>query len=169
MEALEAILTRRSIRQFTEEMISEELIHKLLEAAMSAPSARNYQPWHFVIVSQRTSLNAIAAFHPYAGMLKLAPLGILICGDKQTETYSEYIALDCSAATENMLLAAHALGLGAVWLGIYPVKDRIENFVKLLNIPSGIIPVSFVAIGHPAETKYREIRFDLSKVHQEIW
>ncbi|MGE5679773.1 MAG: nitroreductase family protein [Bacillota bacterium] len=169
MEALEAILTRRSIRQYTDEDVPEEMIKKLLETAMSAPSARNYQPWHFIVVSDKDILREIPKFHPYADMLKRAPLGIMICGDAQTEAYKEYIALDCSAATVNLLLAAHAMGLGAVWLGVYPVKDRMENFTNLLNIPPHIVPISFISVGFPAETKPRENRYDVTKIHINKW
>jgi len=120
MDALETIFSRRSIRQFTNEPISDELIELLLRAGMNAPSAANRQPWRFVIINDRETLNQITTFHHYSLMLHQAPIAILVCGDSERAYERGYLALDCSAATQNILLAAHSLGLGAVWLGIYP-------------------------------------------------
>src|SRR5512142_911151 len=108
MDALEAILTRRSVRRYTPEPIAEELLHELLDAAMHAPSAGNEQPWHFVVVTDRETLAAIPRFHPYAVMLRQAPAAIVVCGDPTLEKYHGYWVQDCAAATENLLLAAHA-------------------------------------------------------------
>jgi len=169
MEVLEAILTRRSIRQYTNQKISDELVKKLLEAAMQAPSARNYQPWQFVVVDDRVTLNQIPAFHPYAEMMEQAALAILICGDLKLEKMVEYIVQDCSAATQNLLLAAHAMGLGAVWLGVYPRERRSSGLKNLLNIPDHIVPVSLVALGYPTESKQPEYRFNEKRVHFNYW
>ena len=120
MEAYEAILTRRSVRAYTDQPVSEELIHKLLVAAMSAPSAGNGQPWHFGVITERTVLNSLAELLPFGKMLQQAPLAIVVCGETKGQPFDGYWVQDCSAATENLLLAAHTLGLGGVWLGVYP-------------------------------------------------
>jgi len=169
MEAIEAILTRRSIRQYTEKSVPEELIYKILEAAMCAPSARNYQPWHFIVVTDRSMLDKIPEVHPYAEMLRQSPLAILVCGDKEIEPNSDYINQNCSAATENLLLAAYALGLGAVWLGVFPQKSRVEGLTRLFCLPENITPVSLVSIGYPAEIKPNENRFNEERIHYNKW
>jgi len=169
MEALEAILTRRSIRRYTEEPIPEEVVRQLLEAAMSAPSAGNQQPWQFVVINDRQILNEVPKFHPYASMLAQAKVAILVCGDLSREYFKGYWIQDCSAATENILLAAHAKGLGAVWLGIYPREARVKALQKLLNLPEHIIPLSLVSLGYPAEKKPRADRFDSSRIHYNRW
>ena len=169
MDTYEAILSRRSIRQYTNEPVKQEIQKKLLTAAMQAPSARDTQPWQFIVIDDKNSLKEISAFHPYAEMLRHAPLAIAVCGDFQVEESEEYLALNCAAATENMLLAAHSFGLGAVWLGIYPRKKRIKNLRELLNLPESIIPISLVAIGHPIEKKDRFDRFDPNKIHSNQW
>ena len=169
MDAFDAILSRRSIRNYTEQPVSDELTNELLKAAMSAPSAGNEQPWHFVIINQREILDEIPKLHPYSQMLKQAPLAILVCGDATLEKYKGYWVQDCSAATENILLAAQAKGLGAVWLGVYPLEDRIAGLRKLLNIPDHVTPLALVSIGYPAEQKPRSNRFDASRIHNNGW
>jgi nitroreductase len=169
MDAIEAIHTRRSIRKYTNQTVSDDIIRELLTAAMMAPSAGNAQPWHFVVIKERRTLNAIAAFHPYAKMLTNAPVAILICGDPTLEKYKGRWVMDCSAATQNLLLAAHAKGLGAVWVGIYPEAKRIEPIQELLSLPEHIIPVSLVSIGYPAEHKPTPDRFKPERIHYERW
>ena len=165
METLKAILTRRSIRKFYNQKIAEEQINKLLEAAMYAPSAKNTQPWHFVVIDKKELLERITQIHPFAEMCNEASHAILVCGDRQLEKLEGYIALDCGAATQNILLAAHDLGLGAVWLGVYPRTERIDPISKLFNLPENIIPVSLVAIGIPSEKKDAPQRFNPSRIH----
>jgi len=169
MEALEAIFSRRSIRQYQSRTVSSEQIETLLKAAMSAPSAGNQQPWHFVVMQERAILNEIPKIHPHSKMLPEAPLGILVCGDLNLERYQHYWMIDCSAATENLLLAAHALGLGAVWLGVYPVEERVTQIRQLLHLSENIVPFSLIAIGYPAEEKPPANRFDPNRVHWEKW
>lgn len=169
MDAMEAILTRRSIRRYTKDPVPDEVIKDLLEAAMSAPSAGNQQPWHFVVIRERKILDEIPKFHPYSGMLREAPLAILICGDESLERYKGYWVQDCSAATENLLIAVHAKGLGGVWLGVYPLEERIVGLRNLLGIPDTIIPFALVSIGYPAEQKPRANRYDQSRVHYDKW
>ncbi|MBN1766034.1 MAG: nitroreductase family protein, partial [Sedimentisphaerales bacterium] len=134
MDALEAIFKRRSIRRFTDQPISDEIVEQLLRAAMAAPSAHNEQPWHFVTINDRTILEKITEVHPYAQMLKEAPLAICVCGDKSLENDPgvDYWVQDCSAATENILIAATALGLGSCWLGILLRPERMEALTQLL-------------------------------------
>ena len=151
METLDAILTRRSIRRYTQEPVPETVIAEILRAAMSAPSAGNQQPWQFVVIADRRLRHEIPTFHPYAQMLREAPVAIVVCGDLRLESYRGYWIQDCSAATQNLLLAAHAKGLGAVWVGIYPKEDRVARLQQLLGLPAEVIPLAVVPIGHPAE------------------
>jgi nitroreductase len=169
MDALKAIMTLRSVRLYTGDPVDEKDVEALLRAAMQAPSARNAQPWHFIVITERSVLDAIPKFHPYSNMLLNAPVAILVCGDQAVEEDPEYINQDCAAATQNILLAAHALGLGAVWLGIYPRSKRIQEIRKLLNIPSRILPVSLIAFGYPAEEKMEIDRFKAERVYHNSW
>ena len=165
MDAINAILTRRSIRKYTSEEVHEDVIHQLLDAGMHAPTARNIQPWHFVVVTERKILDNLSVAHPYAKMLKRATLAILVCGDKKLQEAEGYIVQDCSAATQNILLAAHASGLGAVWLGMFPREERINKVSELLDIPDHILPVSLISIGYPDEAKEAPDRFKKEKIH----
>ncbi|MEN6440259.1 MAG: nitroreductase family protein [Syntrophobacter sp.] len=169
MEALQAILSRRSIRAYSKENVSEDILRQILEAAMSAPSAGNAQPWHFVVIRDRQILDAVPGFHPFSGMLRQAPLAILVCGDPTLEKYTGFWVQDCSAATQNILIAARALGLGAVWLGFYPKEDRIEGIRKILGIPDHIIPLAMVSIGWPAEEKPPAARYREDRVRRDRW
>jgi nitroreductase len=169
MDALEAISGRRSIRKYTAESVSEAAVETLLRAAMSAPSANDDQPWHFVVIRKRALLDQIPAFHQYAKMLAEAPLAILICGDEKAAGHQGYLIQDCSAAVENLLVAAHATGLGAVWLGIYPREPRIQGMRDLLGLPPQILPIALVAIGHPGERKPPSNRFKKDRIHLDRW
>ena len=170
MDAMEAILTRRSVRQYTQGSIPDDTIRSLLEAAMSAPSAGNQQPWQFIVIDDRNILNGIPEVHPYSGMLKQAPLAIVVCGDMDREKYKgDYWVQDCSAATQNLLIAARALGLGAVWLGVYPLEGRIKGLTRLLNLPQNIIPLAVISIGHPAAEQGRVDRYDDNRIHRNQW
>ena len=169
MEAMDAILSRRSIRKYTEDPVPEKVINELLEAAMSAPSSSNQQPWHFVVITDRTILFEIPRFHPHSNMLYEAPLVIAVCGDLNLEKNKGMWVQDCSAATQNILLAAKAKGLGAVWLAVYPREHLINSVRKLLALPQHVFPLSLVSVGYPAEEKPRANRFNASKVHQNRW
>ncbi len=169
MDTIKAITTRQSVRQFTSQQVTDELIEKLLRAGMQAPSARNFQPWHFVVATERKILDKIPLIHPYAEMMYQAALSILVCGDLSLEASVEYCALNCSAATQNILLAAHDSGLGAVWLGVYPREERIEGLRKLFSIPDDIVPISLIACGYPAEELKTEDRFKKKRIHQNQW
>jgi nitroreductase len=169
MDAFDAILGRRSIRRYTAASVPDALVMELLQAAMSAPSAGNQQPWHFVVIADRRLREAIASFHPYAQMVREAPVAILVCGDLRLESYRGYWMQDCSAATQNILLAAHARGLGAVWVGVYPKEDRVGRFQTLLKLPAQVIPLALVPVGFPAEHLPAANRFNLSRVHRDRW
>ncbi len=170
MNTLECIKTRRSIRKYTENKpIGEELIQKLIEAGMYAPTARNLRGWHFVVINKNELLLELSEIHPYGKMLAGASLAILVCGDMNIEPNESYNAVNCSAATQNILLAAHELSLGAVWLGVYPRKERMEGIAKLLNLPEYALPVSLISIGYPAEEKETPERVELEKIHRNGW
>lgn len=169
MDAMDAILGRRSIRKYADKAVTRDQIDILIRAAMSAPSANNEQPWHFVIIDERKTLDKLAEIHPYAKMLFDAPLAVLICGDLDLEKFPGYWVVDCSAACENLLLAAHAIGLGAVWLGVYPRQERIESISKFLGLPERIKPLSLISIGHPAEKKPPSERFNRERIRFNHW
>lgn len=169
MEAMEALLTRRSIRHFTSEQIQDDIFTEILEAAMCAPSAGNQQPWRFALITDRDLLDAIPDVHPYARMCREAQAAILVCGDLELEKHEGFWVQDCSAATQNLLLAAHVKGLGAVWLGVYPRDERIEGLRKLLKVPSNIIPFALIAVGYPDEKKGRENRFRSDRIIYNTW
>jgi len=169
MDALEAIFTRRSVRNFRPDQVSEEDLKDLLKAGMQAPSAGNEQPWHFIVIDDPDMLHAIPKFHPFSKMLYEAPLAILVCSDCSLEAKPKSWVLDCSAATQNILLAAHAMGLGAVWLGIYPDSERELGMKSLLALPEDIRPVALVAVGHPATQPEPVDRFDENRVHYNKW
>lgn len=169
MDALQAILSRRSIRQYTGQPVSEDDITELLRAAMAAPSAGNEQPWQFVVIRDRQTLDAIPNHHPYATMVRQAPVAILVCGDLDMEKHAGYWVQDCAAATQNILIAAHARGLGAVWLGVYPREERMAGLQKLLGLPERIIPFALIPVGYPAEDKPPANRYDPARVHLNRW
>lgn len=169
MDTLEAIYTRRSVRDFKSDPISEADLHDLLRAGMQAPSARNEQPWHFIVIDDTDLLHAIPEFHPASKMLLDAPLAILVCSDRDLEVKRASWLADCSAATQNILLAAHAKGLGAVWLGIFPDAERVLGMQSLLDMPKEVRPVALVAIGHPASVPEPVDRFKPERVHHNRW
>jgi nitroreductase len=169
MDTLSAILSRRSIRKFTKETVSDQIITELLEVAMSAPSAGNERPWHFIVIRDRRILDAIPKYHPYSQSLTESSVAIMVCGDPQLEQYEGCMVQDLSAATENILIAVQAKGLGAVWLGLHPVKERIDGVRKLLNIPRDVIPLCVIPIGYPAEQKPPANRYDQSRIHHDKW
>jgi len=163
------VLTRRSIRKYTDEPVSEAHVERLLRAAMAAPSAGDQRPWRFVVVRDRATLTAITEVHPYARMLRQAPLAIVVCADTQLKKWPQFWEQDCAAATENILIEAEILGLGAVWLGVHPLPERVEGIRRLLALPDHIVPFAVVAVGHPVERKPPAERFDPARVHRECW
>lgn len=151
---LDNIATRTSIRDYDGRPVEKEKIEKMLRAAMAAPTAMNRQPWHFVVVDQRATLDMLSEANPHAKMIKKAPLVIVVCGDMDKAIEGggrDFWIQDASAATENLLLAAHAMGLGAVWTGAYPSEERCQAISKALSLPDNLVPLCMVVIGYPAE------------------
>ncbi len=169
MDIWDAMQFRRSIRKYGDQNVSEEQLQKLLQAAMMAPSAMNAQPWHFVVIKDRAVLAEIGARNPNAEMTKDAPLAILVCADLKLEQAPGFWPQDCSAAVQNLLLAAHALGLGAVWTGIYPQEKSIEGYRQLFQLPEHIMPHSLIPVGYPAESPATEDRYREDRIHRERW
>ena len=163
---LSIIFARRSIRRYTDEPVSEADIQSLLEAGMAAPSGSNRKPWHFIVVTDRDTLQALAQAHPYGKMTAHAALAIAVCGDP---AISDWWVQDCSAATQNILLAAAGLGLGAVWIGCHGRPDREQAVKRILGVPDSIGVLSLLAIGHPAEEKEARSQFDPARVHRNRW
>ncbi|MCL4377755.1 MAG: nitroreductase family protein [Actinobacteria bacterium] len=166
---MKEIFERRSIRKYTDKKISDNDIKELLKAAMAAPLAANEQPWEFIIVTDREILENITKFHPYSRMLKEAAAAIIVCGNLKRETRPGSWILDCSAATENILIEAKYLGIGSVWLGVYPREERVEGVKKLFDLPEKIIPLSIISLGYPAEEKAPSERYDESRIHTNKW
>ena len=153
-DAINNIMTRTSIRQYTDEPVSKADIETMLRAGMAAPTAVNKQPWHFVVINSKEKLAELAGDNPRGGMLKKAPLAIVVCGNMDKALPGQgrgFWVQDCSAATENILLAANAIGLGAVWTGLYPDENRAGAVAKVLKLPETYIPLCTIVIGHPAE------------------
>ena len=149
---LNAIMTRTSIRQYTDQPIMKAEIEALLRAGMAAPTAVNRQPWHFVAVTDKAKLKELAGNR--GRMLEQCALAIVVCGNMEKTLPGkgqDFWIQDCSAATENILLAAHALGLGAVWTGVYPIDERVDAVSKAVKLPENIVPLCVIVIGHPAE------------------
>jgi nitroreductase len=167
MEAIEAMLTRRSVRSYTDQPVSEEVVDNLLRAAMAAPSAGNQQPWLFIVVRDGEQLKATAAAEQYGGMIAQAQVAIVVCADMTLVGHEGFWIQDCAAATQNLLLAAHALGLGAVWVGTYPRQERAEGVGKVLGLPAHMVAFAVVAIGYPAQSPAPVDRFDAARVHTD--
>ncbi len=164
---IEPILARRSIRTYTDEPIGEDQIRMLLDAAMAAPSGKNLRPWHFVVVTERATLTALADSAPYWKMLHEAPLAIIVCGVPAES--KKYWDQDSFAATENILIAATMMGLGSVWLGCHPNDDRMDAVRGLTAVPKEVVPVAVLAIGHSNEHKEARTQYDEERVHNERW
>lgn len=168
---LDNIATRTSIRDYEARPVEKEKIEKMLRAAMAAPTAMNEQPWHFVVVDQRNVLDALAGANPYAKMLKKAPLAIVVCGntDKMIEGGGrDFWIQDASAATENLLLAAHAMGLGAVWTGAYPSEERCISISKVLSLSDNLIPLNMIVVGYPAEQPQPKQKFKEENISYNV-
>lgn len=169
MDIIEAISSRRSIRTFTGAPVSAEDLKSVLQAGFQAPSAHNFQPREYIVVKKPETLAGIAQVHPFAKMLPQAGLGIIVCGDKNKQRREGLMIADCAAAIQNMLLAAHGIGLGAVWCGLYPIQRLIKPIVEICRLPEELVPVGLVVLGQKAERKEPIDRFDQTKVHEEIW
>ena len=169
---IDDIMTRTSVRTYSDRKVDSLTVDTLLRAAMAAPTAGNKQPWRFVVITDTTSLNFIADNFGSMKMAAEAQVAVIMCGDV-TSTFegegSEYWVQDVSAATENLLLAAHASGLGAVWCGIYPISERVEKFSSHLSLPDNIIPMACVCIGYPAAETTPKDKWNPEYVHFNSW
>jgi nitroreductase len=168
---LDILFARRSIRKFAPGDVTEEQVQTLLQAAMAAPSAGNRKPWHFIVVRDSALRDRIAASHPYAKMAVEAPVCIVPCGKPELSFADQpgFWTQDVSAATENLLLAAVALGLGAVWCGVYPNEERVVEARAILGIPDDVIPLCYIPVGVPGEDKEPRTQYDQERVHQDRW
>lgn len=169
MEIFEALKTRRSIRAYQDRDINDQDIRKIIDAAMMAPSAGNARPWQFIVIKDREKLQKLKNINPYAKMGDDAKAAIMICGDLSLEKYQGFWVQDCSAATQNLLLAAHALGIGSVWTGVHPIEERVKGFKELFNLPENIVPLSLNILGYPKKVPKSESRFEENKIHYEKW
>jgi nitroreductase len=168
---IDNLFARRSIRAFTAEPVTPAQVGMLLKAAMAAPSAANRKPWHFVAVTDAGVLTKLAEAHPYAQMVLQSPLAIVPCGEPALSIpeRQDYWIQDLAAATENILLAATGMGLGAVWCGVHPVPERVRDLRDILGIPEGVVPFALIAVGHPAEAREPRTQFDPGRVHRDRW
>jgi nitroreductase len=169
MDALTAVMSRRSIRTYTGEAVSDAQIETILRAAMAAPSAGNQQSWRFVVVTDDGVKAELAQATPYARSVGLSAVTLVVCGDTRAEKHPGYWVQDCSAAIENALVAVHALGLGAVWIGVHPIEERVEAVARVVATPEGVRPLAMLAIGHPAESKEPSERYEPAYVHRDHW
>jgi len=169
MDAMEVLITRRSVRSYLQKEVSQELVDTVLRAAMAAPSAGNEQPWHFVVIRDRQTLDRIMELHPHAAMLRQAPMCICVLGEKALEKHEGMMVQDLSAATQNLMLAARAVGLGTCWCGVHPRPEREEGMTELLGLPEGILCFNVIALGYPSSDQERVDRFQPSRIHQERW
>jgi nitroreductase len=168
---LNCLFARRSVRAYQRKEVDEKRLRDLLEAAMAAPAAVAKDPWNFVVVRKQTMLAKIAEGLPNGKMLADAPLGIVVCGDlhRAHDGQLSYLLQDCSAAIENLLLAANILGLGACWLGVHPREERMAHLRSLLHIPQEMLPIAAIAIGWPAKSHPPRTRYRDDAVHLETW
>ncbi len=169
MNLYEGLLTRRSIRNYSDESISREKLEQIIKAGMYAPSAVNKQPWHFMVIDEKAVHYQLMEVHPYASMLEEAPAAILVCGDDRLHNGPGYWAVDCAAATQNILLAAHSFGLGSVWIGIHPREERKKAVKQIMNLPGHIHPFALVALGMPAEEVSQPDRFKKERIYYNQW
>lgn len=173
MDTIQAIMTRVSTRQFSDELISDTTLRTILEAGMAGPSAVNARPWQFIVVQDKDMLNRMADVNGRAAEpLRRAALGVLLCGDlsRAFERAPDYWVVDGTIACQNMILAAHAMGVGSVWLGTWPQEEKVQGQAKLFSLPEHIVPHSIVAFGYPAgEVKVQPDRYEEDLVHMEKW
>lgn len=169
MDLLDGIRTRRSIRKYTDEPVTEREINILLQCAMLAPSAKNARPWHFVVATEAEEKQKLAQASPYAHMAASAPLVIVVCVDMREEKVGDFWIQDCSAATENILLAARGLNLGSVWCGIYNEPERVRAVQGALEMPAEVIPFNIICIGHTTQPFTEANRYMPERIHREKW
>ena len=166
---MKEIFSRRSIRKFTPEPVTEQEVEKLLRAAMNAPSACNEQPWEFVVIRDSKVMQEIRKLHIYFGPLDTADCAIVVCGHLKREVAPGFWVQDCSAAMENLLLETEYLGLGAVWMGVYPLDARVAAVKEILGLPEDVIPLGVAAVGRPAIQVEPADRYQPDRIHRDRW
>lgn len=169
MEVYEALLSRRSIRRYSDRKIEKKIVDKIIYAGMHAPSAVNKQPWHFIIFEDKETCRKVTEVHKSSTMLLSSAINILVCYDETLQHDEGYGLLDCSAATQNILLAAHGMGIGSCWIGIYPRENRMAALEQLFKLPKHIKPFSIISLGYPDEEKAIPERFKPERIHREKW
>lgn len=164
---MNSIFTRRSVRKYQDRPVENEKIEQMLRAAMQAPSAGNQRPWEFIVVKDKDLLYKLSTLSPFSGCVKEAALAIVLLANRDCMKYPENWQMDLSAATQNLLLQAVELGLGAVWLGVAPLEDRMEYITQLFGLPDNILPFAVVPVGYPATDNRFIDRYEQEKVHYE--
>jgi len=170
--AIENILARKSVRAYTPKPVEKGKVDLLVKAAMAAPTAVNKQPWAFIVIDDRAVLDKLAEELPYAKMTAQAPMAIVVCGDLSKSLHGEedqYWMLDCSAASENLLLAAESMGLGAVWTAVYPETERMAKVRTVLSLPGHIVPFNLIPIGYPQHKEEAKDKFKEENIHYNKW
>jgi nitroreductase len=170
-DTLQVIQNRKSVRNFTGESVTQDEINILLKAAMAAPSAVNCQPWEFIVTTERTTLDKLGDALPYAKMIYKAGAAIIVCcvPAKAHRQFVEYAVIDSTLASQNILLAAESLGLGAIWTAAYPYPERMEPVRSILQIPADVIPLNVIPIGRPTGVDEPKNKFNPQKIHDKKW
>lgn len=166
-ETIETIFNRKSVREYQDKAVEAEKIDLLMRAGMAAPSAMDRRPWEIVVLNNKEAMASLSESLPYAKMLAQAPMAIIVCGDVTKSENNWYI--DCSAVTQNILLAAEALGLGAVWTGVYPSEERVKMVSEALGLPENIVPLNVIPVGYPAGDAQPKDKYNEAKVHYNKW
>lgn len=164
---LDTIFNRKSVRKYTERPVEKEMLETLARAGMAAPSSKDRRPWEFIIVTDRKLLDAMGEGLPLARMLKETKQAIIVCGDTVKSENAWY--LDCSAAAQNILLAAESMGLGAVWTAAYPYPDRIKVVREVLNLPNHLVPLTVIPVGYPQGSEKPKVKFNKQQIHYNSW
>lgn len=171
-DALQVIAQRKSVRHYTNKPVSRETLELLLKAGMAAPTAADKRPWAFVVLSEASQRQAVAGILPFGRMLAGAQAAIVVCGLPRKSLpgiESEFWIQDCSAASENILLAAEALGLGAVWIGVYPLPERVQTLQKILGLPKEVVPLNVISLGYPTGVEKPKDKFQPANIHWNRW
>lgn len=166
---IDLIISRRSIRKYSDKEISKENIELILKSAMYAPSAMNLQPWHFIVFDDKKVFEDLILAIPHSEMIRSADKCILVCGDTEKEKNESWLIQNCSASIQNILLAAHSLGIGSCWIAIHGMAQIIENVKKHFELPNNILPVALISLGYPAEEVSAENRYDMNKIRFNKW
>lgn len=169
MDTIEALVTRRSIRKYKDRKIEKDKLDIILKSAMYAPSAMNLQAWHYVVIDDRNILEETIKSIPHAELLRQTPTAILVCGDAETEKNDSWMIQNCSAVIQNILLAAHGLGIGSCWIAIHGMEEVVKNVSEQFKLPENVVPISLITLGYPDEEVVAENRFRKEKIHINRW